>query len=366
MNRLASSMLLACFTLSPIATAGAATIDYAAIDNPMALDLPDRSAAARWRALFQVDPDWISRQIAYLTDRQGDQAPTLLAARLLYRGEPWVRRAGDQVNSKRWKASDRDTKLALLREIRTTGDRSLAEVLKHFTATETDPELLASALTTLWFLVPKETPDFAVRLADPRPGNHLPGSANAAVRQDALRFLMGVKGCDAAETRRALDWALLQAKGGERNHALSLLKRGDVPDLIKAAIMRLDGERIKNELDDDGATGLAIACSRMGLDIDSTLAASLVAIAVGGAREIAAPAATSLASNVSWTATVPVGEIAKRAANDPDPVVRHALLNLLLRVNTNAGAIAAPGSPWNALSRHRERLSRWEWEQYVR
>lgn len=345
---------------------GAATIDYGAIDNPQALDLPDRSAAARWRALFQLEPDWISRQITYLTDRQPQQAPTLLAARLLYRGEPWVRRAGDQVNSKRWKASDRDTKLAVLREIRAVRDPALADVLKHFTATETDPELLASALTTLWFLAPKDAPDFAVRLADPRPAGHLPGSANAAVRQDALKFLLGVKGCDAAETRRALDWALLQAKGGERNHALARLKRGDVPDLLKATILRLDSERAKGELDDDGASGLALACSRLGLDIDTELAAALVAIAVGGAREIAAPAATSLASNVGWTATVPVGEIAKRATTDPDPVVRHALLNLLLRVNTNAGAIDAKGSPWNALSKHRERLSRWEWEQYVR
>jgi hypothetical protein len=218
----------------------------------------------------------------------------------------------------------------------------------------------------LWFLAPKEASDFAVRLADPRPATHLPGAANAAVRQDALRFLLGVNGCEAAETRRALDWALLQAKSGERNHALALLKRGEVPDLLKIAIMRLDSERAKNELDDDGAAGLAIACSRLGLDIDSELAGALVAIAVGGAREIAAPAATSLASNVAWTATVPVNEIAKRATTDPDPVIRHALLNLLLRVNTNAGAIDVQGSPWNALSSHRERLSRWEWEQYVR
>lgn len=344
----------------------AAEIDYAALANPQTIDLPDRNAASRWQALFQVDPDWISRQIAYLTDRQPSQTPTLFAARLLYRGDPWTRRSGDQVNSKRWKASDRDTKLAVLREMRTNRDPQLADVVKHFISIETDPELIASSLTTLWFLTPKEATDFAVRLTDPRPSSHLPGAANAAVRQESLRFLMGVNGCEAAESRRALDWALLQAKGGERNHALAMLKRGEVPDLLKAAILRLDVERSKNELGDDGAAGLAIACSRLGLDIDTGLAAALVAIAVGGSREIAAPAATSLASNVGWTATVPVNEIAKRATTDPDPVVRHALLNLLLRVNTNAGAIDVPGSPWNALSSHRERLSRWEWEQYVR
>lgn len=344
----------------------AAAIEYAALANPQAIDLPDRSAASRWQAMFQVDPDWISRQIAYLSDRQQDLAPTLFAARLLYRGDPWTRRAGDQVNSRRWKASDRDTKLAVLRELRAIRDPQLADVVKHFISIETDPELLISSLATLWFLAPKEASDFAVRLADPRPTTHLPGAANAAVRQESLRFLIGVNGCDSAESRRGLDWALLQAKGGERNHALALLKRGEVPDLLKTAILRLDNERAKNELEEDGAAGLAIACSRLGLDIDTGLAAALVAIAVGGSREIAAPAATSLASNVGWTATVPVSEIAKRATTDPDPVVRHALLNLLLRVNTNAGAIDVPGSPWNALSSHRERLSRWEWEQYVR
>ena len=344
----------------------AAAIEYAALANPQAIDLPDRGASARWQALFQVDPDWISRQIAYLTERQPEQTPTLFAARLLYRGDPWTRRSGDQVNSKRWKVSDRDTKLAVLREMRVIRDPQLADVVKHFISIETDPELIASSLTTLWFLTPKEASDFAVRLADPRPASHLPGAANATVRQEALRFLVGVKGCESIESRRGLDWALLQAIGGERNHALALLKRGEVPDLLKGAILRLNGERAKNELDDDGAAGLAIACSRLGLDIDTGLAAALVAIAVGGSREIAAPAATSLASNVGWTATVPVNEIAKRATTDPDPVVRHALLNLLLRVNTNAGAIDVPGSPWNALSSHRERLSRWEWEQYVR
>jgi len=347
-------------------TLHASAIDYQALANPQSIDLPDRSASARWQSLFQVDPDWISRQIAYLTERQVEQSPTLFAARLLYRGDPWTRRSGDQVNSKRWKTSDRDTKLAVLRELRANRDPQLADVVKHFITIETDAELLASALTTLWFLAPKEASGFAVRLADPRPATHLPGAANAAVRQEALRFLLGVNGSDSPESRRALEWALLQAKGGERNHALARLKRGELPDLIKAAILRLDGERAKGELDDDGSAGLAIACSRLGLDIDTELAAALVAIAVSGAREIAAPAATSLASNVGWTATVPVNEIAKRATADADPVVRHALLNLLLRVNTNAGAIDVKGSPWNALSSHRERLSRWEWEQYVR
>ena len=363
MKRLLSVSALVIALADPLRAAG---IDYAAIDNPQAIDIPDRSAEARWRALFTADPDWIPRQIAYLSGRLPEQSPTLLAARLLYRGDAWARRSGDQVNSKRWRAADIETKLALLREIRATRDKSLGEVLKHFLSLETDANLAGSALVTLWTIDPKSSPDFAGRLADPRPANHLPGSAIPAVRQDALRFLLGVRGVDAAETRRAFDWALLQAKGGERNHALALLKRGDNPDQLQAAILRFDAERAKGELDEDASAGLALACTRIGNEIDSGLAAALVAIAVGGDREIAAPAATALAGNLSWTATVPVGEIAKRATTDTDPVVRHVLMNLLLRVNTNAGAIDKPGSAWNALSAHRERLSRWEWEQYVK
>ncbi len=352
--------------------AGAATIDYAAIDNPQAIDLADRSAEARWQALFEVSPVWVSRQIAYLTERLTEQWPTLIAARLLYRGEPWTRRNGDQVNLRRWHVADVETKLALLRELRALRDPLLGDTLKHFLSLETDPTLASSALATLWFLDPAAAPDFAVRLADPTLPGKLPGSVMPAVRQDALRFLFGLPlgeqpGVERAETRRALEWALLHARGGERNHALSLLRRGQASDLLRAAILRFDAERAKGEIDDDGSAGLAIACARLGSEIDPELARALVAIAVGGDREIAAPAATALASNLTWTATVPTSEIAKRVALETDPVIRHALLNLLLRVNTNAGAIDnRPDSPWNALSAHRERLSRWEWEQYVK
>jgi hypothetical protein len=357
--------VVALLGLAPLA-AQAASIDYAALNNPQAIDIQDRSAAARWQALFSLEPDWVARQITYVSDRLGNRVPTLLAARLLYRGEPWTRRSGETVNTKRWKASDLETKLAVLREIRALRDPALGDVLKHFIAQETNHELASSALATLWFIDAKAAPDFAIRLADPRLGNHLPGATQAAVRQDALRFLLGVRGAESAETHRALDWALLQAKGGERNHALALLKRGEVADLLKAVILRFDAERAAGTLDDDGAAGLAIACTRLGTGIDAETAGALVAIAVGGNREIAAPAATALASNLGWAATVPVAAIATRATKDPDPVVRHCLMNLLLRVNTNAGAIDAKGSPWNALSAHRERLSRWEWEQYVK
>ncbi len=348
------------------ALATAAAIDYSVLDNPQAIELADRSVKARWEALYQVDPDWISRQIAYLSARAPERMPTLIAARMLYHGDPWTRRSGDQTNPKRWKATDLEDKLALLREIRASRDPVLGDVLKHVLSVETDADLVSSALATLWFLDAKAAPDFAVRLADPRPTNHLPGAAQAAVRQDALRFLLGVRGPDAAETGRALDWALLQARGGERNHALALLKRGEAVEQLKAAIVRLNGERARGELDDDAEAALALACVRLGSEIDTELAKVLVDIAVNGEREIAAPAATALASNVSWTATVPVIDISNKVSSATDPVVRHVLMNLLVRVNTNAGAIAAPGSPWNTLSAHRARLSSWEWEQYVK
>lgn len=346
----------------------AATIDITAVDNPQAIVIADRLADARWQSLFVVDPDWISRQIIYLGDRLPALAPTLFTARLIYTGEPWTRRVGQSGNARKWRNSDIDTRQSILREIRARRDPVYAPVLRHLLTIESNPNLVVSALTTLWLLDPTGVPALAVRLADPQRPDHLPGSASAAVRQNALHLLLGLpgSGIDAGETRQALEYALLQAKSGERNHALGLLVRGQVPALLKAAILRLAGERVKGELDEDGAAGLTLAFTRLSTDIDAELAAALVTLAVEGKREVAAPAATALASNLTWTATVPVDAIAQRAKNDPDLVIRNCLLNLLVRVNAKAGGIAGPGSPWTLLAAHRERMSRWEWEEYVR
>jgi hypothetical protein len=343
------------------------TIDYPAVENPRSLVLADARSAARWQALFEPYPSWVSRQIAFLTWRIPEKAPTLLAARLLYVGDPWTRRETDSTNERRWRASDADTRSAILREIRWLREPALIEPLCRFLLTETDPGLVKSALIDLWLMDPKRTTAFALRLGDPRMPDHLPGSDVPATRQNALTFLIDTAGPAAPESRQVLEWALLRATGAERNHGIASMRHGSSPDLLKPAILRLADERRRGELDDEGREGLVLASSRLGADIDPELAKALVEIAVDGTREIAAAAATALAVNVSWQASVPIAPIAARASKDPDPVVRHALLNLLLRLNPAAAASAGgPDSPWTTLADHRSRLQAWEWEPYTK
>ena len=342
-----------------------AEIDPKAVANPESLRLGDRGSQVRYEDLFASDPDWVSRQIAYLSVRQPDEAPTLLTARLFYRGEPWSRR-GASTNPKRWRAIDRDVRLAILREMRLSRQLVYVPPVIDLLRLETDPALVTGALDTLSILSPKEVPALAVALADPRREDRLPGSANPVVRQHALEVLLTEGGIDAPDTRAALSWALALARSGERNHAIGLIRRGEAVDLLAAAIIRLETEHQAGELDDDGVAGLALACVRIGRQIDGPLAKALVAIAVTGAREIAAPAATALAGNVTWMSSIPVQDIANRAAKDPDPVIRHALSNLLLRVNAKAGIDAKEGTPWSRLAAHRAQLERWAWEEYTK
>lgn len=349
------------------ATAGAAEIDYGAIENPRPLVIGDSRAHARWQALFEPYPTWASRQLGFLLWCVPEKAPTLLAARLLYAGEPWSRRETDSTNERRWRISDADTRSAILREMRWLREPSLVPVLAHFLATDSDPGLVKSALIDLWLLAPEAAPPLALRLGDPRLADRLPGSAVPAIRQTALGFLSDTCGPASPQARQVLEWALLRAVGSERNHGISSMRRGESPDLLKPAILRLADERRRGELDDEGREGLVLASSRLGADVDAELAKALVEIAVDGTREIAAAAATALAVNVSWQASVPIAPIAARAANDQDPVVKHALLNLLLRLNPAAAAGAGgAASPWTTLADHRLRLQAWEWEQYVR
>lgn len=363
-GRVAASILCGCVA----ATLAAETvIDYPMIENPRSLTLSDGRAQSRWQALFEPYPSWISRQIAFLTWRLPDKAPSLLAARLLYTGEPWTRRDTDAPNERQWHLSDIETRSEILREIRWLHDPALVGVLEQFLQTETEPSLVKSALVDLWQLRPDLAEGIAIRLGDPRMKNCLPGSNVPATRQNALSFLFDTSGPIAPASHQVLEWALLYAAGAERNHGITSMPRGSSPDLLKPAILRLVAERRRGELDDEGREGLVLASSRLGSDIDPELARALVEIAVGGTREIATAAATALAVNVSWQTSVPIGPIYDRAASDGDPVVRHALLNLLLRLNPEAAAKAGgPSSPWTQLANHRLRLEKWEWEQDVK
>ena len=361
--------LLCVFALS--AGLAASEIDTGAVLNPHAIEISDRALALRWTALFQADPAWISRQVSYLAERSGHQGPTLLSARLLYAGEPWSRRGREEVHGRRWKTSDVETRLAILREIRWQRDPVYAPILAALLDRDESPEVLSSALVTLWFIDSQTAKQRATWLADPRiipPGrsDHVPGAVHASVRQLSLALLIQSRGADDQATRSALEWVLTNTSGSERIHALNLIEVGTAQDLVRLSIMRLAQELASGSEDEDASTALAVACTRLGATLDPELADALVRIAVGGRRAVATAAASALAGNLTWSATVPTSLIAARAGNDPDPAVRHALRNLLLRVDPQRSAAGDPTSPWTELGAHRERLSRWEWERYAK
>jgi hypothetical protein len=345
-------------------------IDYGAVGNPQLVRLADRHAETRWRALFEADVQWPSRQIAYLTDRLPSQAPTLMAARLLYVGEPWSRRQGEQGNLRRWRSADREVKLAIQREMRgwplppDAVRKDLGMMVALHLQQELEPTLVASSLVTLHRWDRALAGALALRLADPRPADRLPGSAVAGVRQDSLRYLLSVQDPEGEACRRALTWALLEGRSGERLHALTLLSRGRSKDLLRNCLLRLaKGFR---ELDDEDRTALVVACGLLGGEPDPELVAALAEVVVAAPRELAVPSAGALAANATWAQTVPLARVEERAAKDPDPAVRAALCNLLLRVDARARDLGGAESPWSLLSRHRARLTQWEWEHYVR
>ncbi len=357
----------AALTLALPCAGAESVIDYGAVANPRSLTLGDGRAQARWQALFEPYPSWVSRQIAFLGWRLPEKFATLLAARLLYGGEPWTRRNDDSTNERQWRFSNLETRTEILREMRWLHDPALIPVLELYLDGETEPSLVKSALVDLWLLAPQDATGYALRIGDPRMPKRLPASALPANRQNALSFLFDAWGASSPQARQVLEWALLRATGAERNHGIATMPRGAFPDLLKPCIIQLAEERRRGELDDEGREGLVLASSRLGADIDPELATALVEIAVNGTREIATAAATALAINVSWQTSVPIAPIAKRAGADPDPVVRFALLNLLLRLNPEAAAKAGgPDSPWTALAAHRIRLRKWEWEQDVK
>ncbi len=361
---------LALFTTGPWSSLSAAVIDAAAVGNPLAVTLADQAAMTRWRALFDPEPAWISRQAAFLSMRVPDFAPTLFAARLLYAGEPWTRRdaGAASTSDRRWAATDRDTRAAVLREMRWMHEPALAPVLAQFIGSSKEPDLLRQALVGLWQLDPVSVPALALRLADPRQSDRLPGAAVAGCRQMALLLLIDLGGFDDARTRSAMSWAFLQTSGGERTRALSLLPRGAAPDLLKPALLRLNWERREKVLDEEGHAALVIACTRLGATLDRDTATALMDITVAGDSDIAAAAASALAANLGWSENVDLVPLLTRISSTaPGSWERHALMNVLMRLRPDAVAgVIAPDSPWADLAKHRARLDRWSWQEYVK
>ncbi len=345
------------FSLSAL---NAVVVDQAVIDDPHEANL-ERASTTRWESLFKPNPPWPGRQLAYLENREGDRALTLLLARLLYRGEPWRRRATDVVNDQRWRRDSLEVRLMVLRSLRNYREGVVADNLCRFLAVEEHPLLVLSALTGLALIDLPTAQSWALRLADPRPLTHLPGSVNADARQGALAFLVQTRGVDSAQTRQALDWALLRVGGSERNHALGLLAPGTANDLLATLVIKLCAEHRNGVLDDEGKRGLVLAVTRLTGSAERDLVVALMGLTVRGERSLAMAASTALVTNLQWDAAVAINDLATRARDASDPVLRNALLAFLMRLYPQAVVEVAPAnSPWATLAEHQAQLQAWQ------
>jgi len=356
-------MLLSLVSLAWSAPLHAASIDPSVIENPHNVVL-DRASNNRWQALFEQNPHWVARQIAYLETHQPDLLLSLLTSRLLYRGDPWQRRLSDTSNSLLWKRTNIEVRSAILRTLRSHRDPILGDYLCQYLVYEDDAGLVASALVDLWLIDPLSGPTWAIRLADPRGPLHLPGSSKASVRERCLSFLVQTSGIDSPESRQALEWALMHVTGTERNHVISLIPAGTQQDLLIPAVLRLFAEFKQGILDDEEQFGLVLATTRLTGVADHDLVVALMNLAVHANRAVAAAAATALATSLQWDVAVAVNDLALRAQLDPDPAVRNSLLAFLVRLYPSAviGA-AGPHSPWTDLANHHQRLQAWEDER---
>lgn len=329
-------------------------------DPRLALDwLPDRPSQQAWRALFDQHATWPERDVDLIAGAHPQRLATLWAARLWYRGEPWTRRENEPVNLRRWRASDRAVRLAILRDLRWRSDPALAAVVQGFLAREgEDAGLVTSALAALWRLDAAAARAAALRLADPRRQDRLPGAGLPTARSFALALLLDIAPQE-AELRPAIAWALLTAEGSERQAALARLPRGHSPELVASLLQQLaERERWRDDELDAGV----LACTRLDGPLGERGARALAALAARAPRALACAAATAFARLVTWQDAVDPAPLLERLRQEPDPAVRHALAAVLLRIAPARLRAAQAGDAWTALSQHRLALQEWEWQ----
>ena len=344
-----------------------AAVDASIVGDPrLALEwIPDRTSQEAWRSLFDPAPTWPERDVAALAVVHPQRLPTLWAARLLYRGDPWTRRDNEPTSLRRWKAADRGTKLAILRDLRWRREMAFVPVLAAFLAREDgDAALVVSALADLWLIAPDEGRSVAGRIADPRRADRLPAAGLPSARTFALGLLLEDSGAGPA-ARPALDWALMAADGGERLAALSRLPVGLVPDLVSGCLARLAAQARTGKLDDDGTAAAVLACARLGEAVSEQAASILAELAATASREVSCAAAAALARSVTWKNAIDPAPIVQRLASETDPAVRHALLAVLLRLNPAHIAQLPGAGSWAELARHRLALQEWAWRRYL-
>lgn len=353
------------------AASAAEGIDFAVVNNPRQAVVSDRAASLRWQALFDPAPPNALRTVSLLASAMPQQISTLLAARLVYRGQPWTRRADDaaQVSAKEWRRRSRPVLTAALRELRLRDTPGLVDIYRAYLTMEDEPELAASALVNLLGLDAQAARFDALRLADPSRSDALPGAFDAGMRRRICAFLVDGWGVEDEATRAALTFALRRGDGDERNAAVSLLNPGQANDLVVASLVDLLGKRRRERLAAVDTLGFELLVAHLVRVDDPRLAAELAVVVVEGDRPLALAAATVLARGVPLATTMPWDAIAKRIqqVRGEDPALRDGLAALLMRLHPAAVPAAPSGDdPWRRLAEHRERLARWEWEGLAR
>jgi hypothetical protein len=355
--------------LVPLLLAGClvAEADRQIIADPrLAMEwIPDRTSQEAWRSLFDPAPPWPERDVAALAITHPQRLPTLWAARLLYRGDPWTRRDNEPTSLRRWRAADRATKLAILRDLRWRREAAFIPVLSAFLAVEdADSAMVVSALASLYLNSPQDGRAAALRVADPRLADRFPSAGLPAARIFALGLLLEDPAASSIR-RSALEWALLNADGGERLAGLSRMAVGMAPDLIAGCLTRLATQLRDGRLDDDGTAAAVLACARLGDAVSEQAALTLAEMASSAPRELSCAAAAALAGSVTWKNAIDPTPIAMRLARESDPAVRHALFAVLLRIAPARIATIPGAGGWADLARHRQALQDWAWRRYL-
>ena len=131
-------------------------------------------------------------------------------------------------------------------------------------------------------------------------------------------------------------------------------------DLRQAVALKLISEYRGGIIDGLGKQGLVMALGDLSGHADVELVNALMEMVIYGERAVATTAATALSTTLTWDAPVAINDLITRAQSDPDPVVRQALMALLIRLDPAAVATIAPTtSPWAALANHHHLLQQW-------
>lgn len=339
----------------------AVEIDYAAAASPRTIQIPDRLLLSRWQSLFEARPEWVARQVSYLSRRSGAQLGTLVAARLLYPTEagPWRRRDSDPVDRRRWIAADREVRIALLREIRAERDPAWTTLLGHVLAEPMEPALVEQCLLTLTVLDPAAAAAAARRWCVP--GRDDLGRDPDA-RNRALRILYELAGLDDPGTVAAVIWAICDGTPGERTAALRLLPASGAESLVERALPRLRSE-LARDPGPEAIEAAVVACAH--LPRPGTLGQTVLAEwCLNPDREIMCAAAAALGAALPDAATAVPGPALAERLRGPltDPAARAAIATLLLRARPDllAGIPGEDLAPWRHLAEHRAVLTRWE------